>query len=67
MKTENLSILNNGFCIWNFKQKPCKRGNNSLTRISHQVRREKSVSDVDTAIRAEKHSQAYCQYVENVF
>jgi len=35
--------------------------------ISHQDRREKSVSAVDTAIRAEKYSQAYCQYVENVF
>ena len=36
-------------------------------RIFHVDRCEKLVSAADTAIRAEKHSQAYWQYVENVF
>lgn len=43
------------------------RPNQGQARIFHKDRREKSVSAVDTVFHAEKFSQAYCQYVENVF
>jgi hypothetical protein len=43
-----------------------------LARVSHKDRREKSESAVNTGsedseARAEKHPQAYLQYVEDVF